>query len=40
MVARRCLPSAGVPRNSILNIWYQNAEDANLDITTPVRKAA
>jgi hypothetical protein len=37
---RSTLPSQCGVRNSILNIWYQNAEDANLDITTPVRKAA
>jgi len=37
---RSTLPSQCGVRNSILNIWYQNAEDANLDIPTPVRKAA
>jgi len=37
---RSTLPSQCGVRNSILNIWYQNAEDANLDISTPVRKAA
>ena len=38
---RSTLPANSGIRNSILNIWYQNADDANLDlIGAPVKKAA
>ncbi len=38
---RSTLPSNCGVRNSILNIWYQNIEDANLDLMgTPENKAA
>jgi hypothetical protein len=37
---RSTLPNNSGVRNSILNIWYLNAEDANLDIKASMRVAA
>jgi hypothetical protein len=37
---RSTLPANSGVRNSILNIWYQNAEDANLDLVEAREKKA
>jgi hypothetical protein len=37
---RSTLPQGCGVRNSILNIWYLDQEDANLDLMTPMRTAA